>query len=67
LKASGGRKHHVRRTIDFTEINKMKADGMGATAIAKALNVSRTIVYKALDQAVGYSSTRASICAAISL
>jgi DNA-binding CsgD family transcriptional regulator len=48
LKASRGRKHRVRPTIDFSEIKKMKADGMGPTAIAKALNISRTTVYNAL-------------------
>jgi DNA-binding CsgD family transcriptional regulator len=56
LKTSGGRKHRVRPTIDCTEIKKMKADGMGPTAIAKALNISRTSVYKALALPVGYSS-----------
>jgi DNA-binding CsgD family transcriptional regulator len=61
LKASGGRKHRVRPPIDVNEIKKMKGDGIGATDIAKALNISRTSVYTALvsqpaiapDRAVG--------------
>jgi len=48
LKASGGRKHRVRPPIDVNEIKKMRADGIGATDIAKALNITRASVYRLL-------------------
>jgi hypothetical protein len=44
LKASGG-KFGRRPTINVTEIKKMMANGMGSSAIAKALKISLTSVY----------------------
>ena len=49
LKVSGGREdRRRRRTIDATEIKKMKAAGMGPSSIAKALKICRASVYRAL-------------------
>ena len=47
-KVSGGRDRRRTRTIDATEIKKMKADGMGPSSIAKALKICRASVYRAL-------------------
>jgi DNA invertase Pin-like site-specific DNA recombinase len=35
-------------SIDLAKIKKMKADGTGASAIAKALKIGRASVYRAL-------------------
>ncbi len=35
-------------SIDISKIQKFKSDGMGATAIAKEMNISRVSVYRAL-------------------
>lgn len=43
-----GRKPTVRNRSD--EIKQLRADGLGATAIAKKLGVGRASVYRALDQ-----------------
>src|SRR5262249_17414866 len=37
-----------KTSIDPTKIKKMKADGVGASAIAKALKIGRASVYRAL-------------------
>jgi DNA-binding CsgD family transcriptional regulator len=47
-KAGGRREHRRRPTINVIEIKKMKADGIGPTAIAKALKISYASVYRAL-------------------
>jgi hypothetical protein len=36
-------------SIDPTKVKKMKADGMGPSAIAKALKIGRASVYRALE------------------
>ena len=36
------------RTIDVNQIKKLKAEGLGATAIAKEMNIDRTSVYRLL-------------------
>jgi DNA invertase Pin-like site-specific DNA recombinase len=38
-----------KATIDPAEIKKLKADGMGPSAIAKALKIGRASVYRALE------------------
>jgi DNA-binding CsgD family transcriptional regulator len=48
LKVSGGRDRRRARTIDATEIKKMRAAGMGSSSIAKALKICRASVYRAL-------------------
>jgi DNA invertase Pin-like site-specific DNA recombinase len=37
-----------KAVIDPAKIKAMKAEGMGASAIAKALNISRASVYRVL-------------------
>jgi len=41
--------------IDATQVRQMKADGMGATAIAKALKIDRTSVYRVLEESQAQS------------
>ena len=36
------------QTIDVNQIKKLKAEGLGATAIAKEMNIDRTSVYRLL-------------------
>ena len=36
-------------SIDATKVRQMRADGLGATAIAKALKIDRTSVYRVLE------------------
>ena len=36
-------------TIDVAQVRQLKAEGLGATAIAKRLSVGRASVYRALD------------------
>jgi DNA invertase Pin-like site-specific DNA recombinase len=38
-------------SIDVAQIREMKAQGMGATAIAKALSIHRASVYRVLEEA----------------
>jgi DNA invertase Pin-like site-specific DNA recombinase len=38
-----------KASIDAAKVNAMKADGMGPSAIAKALNIGRASVYRALE------------------
>lgn len=38
-----------KATIDAAKIKAMKAEGMGASAIAKALNIGRASVYRSLE------------------
>jgi DNA invertase Pin-like site-specific DNA recombinase len=37
-------------TIDLTQVRAMKAQGLGASEIAKALNIGRASVYRLLEQ-----------------
>jgi DNA invertase Pin-like site-specific DNA recombinase len=37
-------------SIDAAQVRQMKADGLGATAIAKALKIDRTSVYRLLEE-----------------
>jgi DNA invertase Pin-like site-specific DNA recombinase len=37
-------------TIDVTQVRAMKAQGLGASEIAKALNIGRASVYRLLEQ-----------------
>jgi DNA invertase Pin-like site-specific DNA recombinase len=39
-----------KASIDQAKIKKMKADGVGASAIAKALKIGRASVYRALAE-----------------
>ena len=43
-----GVKFGRKRRIDRAKVSAMKAEGMGATAIAKQLNIGRSTVYKIL-------------------
>ena len=36
------------KTVDDAKVKELKASGMGATAIAKALGIGRATVYKSL-------------------
>ena len=36
------------QTIDVNQIKKLKAEGLGATVIAKEMNIDRTSVYRLL-------------------
>ena len=38
------------QTIDLNQIKKLKAEGLGATAIAKEMNIDRTSVYRLLKR-----------------
>jgi DNA invertase Pin-like site-specific DNA recombinase len=38
----------LKPSLDAAKIKQMKADGLGASAIAKALKVGRASVYRAL-------------------
>jgi DNA invertase Pin-like site-specific DNA recombinase len=38
-----------KQTIDTEEVNRLKAGGMGATAIAKRLGIGRASVYRVLE------------------
>jgi DNA invertase Pin-like site-specific DNA recombinase len=38
-----------KASIDPTKVKAMKADGMGHSAIAKALKIGRASVYRALE------------------
>jgi DNA invertase Pin-like site-specific DNA recombinase len=38
-----------KTSIDSDKVRKMKAEGMGASAIAKALKIGRASVYRALE------------------
>jgi DNA invertase Pin-like site-specific DNA recombinase len=37
-------------SIDVTKVREMKAEGMGASEIAKALRIGRASVYRALGE-----------------
>jgi DNA invertase Pin-like site-specific DNA recombinase len=37
-------------SIDAAKVRELKAQGLGASAIAKCLNIGRASVYRALDQ-----------------
>jgi DNA invertase Pin-like site-specific DNA recombinase len=39
-----------KASIDPTKVRQMKADGMGASAIAKTLKIGRASVYRALTE-----------------
>ena len=39
-----------KASIDFVKVKQMKADGMGPSAIAKALRIGRASVYRALSE-----------------
>jgi DNA invertase Pin-like site-specific DNA recombinase len=49
-KAAGVYKGRVA-SIDADQVRKLKADGVGAPAIAKALNIGRASVYRVLGSA----------------
>lgn len=42
-----------KATIDADEVRRLRAEGMGASAIAKALGIGRASVYRLLDEASG--------------
>ncbi len=39
-----------RQTIDISRVKPLKGEGLGATAIAKEMNIDRTSVYRLLKQ-----------------
>ena len=39
-----------KASIDPTKVKQMKSEGMGASAIAKWMNIGRASVYRVLDQ-----------------
>ncbi len=41
-----------KATIDVTEIKRLKDEGLGATAIAKKLNIARASVYRVMQSAL---------------
>jgi DNA invertase Pin-like site-specific DNA recombinase len=43
-----------RVSIDAATVREMKAHGLGATAIAKALGIGRASVYRALRELMGH-------------
>jgi DNA invertase Pin-like site-specific DNA recombinase len=43
--------------IDAAQVRQLKADGMGATAIAKALSINRDSVYRILEESQALSTT----------
>jgi DNA invertase Pin-like site-specific DNA recombinase len=45
VKASGSYKQGRKRSIDYDAVAKLKAEGLGATAIAKQLGIARASVY----------------------
>jgi DNA invertase Pin-like site-specific DNA recombinase len=49
LKKARGVYKGRKPTIDPAKIKQMKADGMGPSAIAKALRIGRASVYRALE------------------
>jgi DNA invertase Pin-like site-specific DNA recombinase len=49
-KAEGGYKGR-KASIDAAQVSELKAQGMGATEIAKALKIHRASVYRLLDEA----------------
>jgi DNA invertase Pin-like site-specific DNA recombinase len=42
-----------RVSIDVLRVRKLKADGLGASEIAKSLGIGRASVYRALDVRTG--------------
>lgn len=51
-KAKAQKKYKGRkREIDPAEVSRLKHEGLGATAIARRLNIGRASVYRALDAA----------------
>lgn len=47
-----GVKFGRNRTIDRTKIRQLRQNGMGATAISKELKISRSVVYKILNEPI---------------
>jgi len=45
-----------KASIDIAKVKALKADGMGASAIAKALKIGRASVYRALEESEGAGS-----------
>jgi DNA invertase Pin-like site-specific DNA recombinase len=45
-------------SIDAAQVREMKAQGLGASKIAQALNIGRASVYRVLDAAGGAPMTR---------
>ena len=50
-KAKGGVYKGRKATIDVAAIKRLKDDGLGATAIAKKLNIARASVYRVMQSA----------------
>ena len=44
-------------TINATEVHRLRAQGMGATAIAKAMGIGRASVYRVLDGTAPFGQT----------